>query len=38
VERELTALIEELGKEALSENGDWILLHRDRPLDVPHGR
>jgi hypothetical protein len=25
-----------LGKEALGENGDWVLLHRERPLDVPH--
>jgi hypothetical protein len=24
-----------LGKEALAENGDWVLLHRERPLDVP---
>ncbi len=29
-------LIEELGKEALVENGDWILLHRERPVDPPH--
>lgn len=29
-------LIEELGKEALEENGDWVLLHRERPLEVPH--
>ncbi len=25
----------ELGREALAENGDWLLLHRDRPLEVP---
>ena len=25
-----------LGQEALSENGDWVLLHRDRPVDFPH--
>jgi hypothetical protein len=30
-----TALIEELGKEALVENGDWVLLHRERPLQLP---
>jgi hypothetical protein len=30
-----SALIEELGKEALVENGDWVLLHRERPLQVP---
>jgi hypothetical protein len=29
-------LIEELGKEALVENGDWVLIHRERPLDPPH--
>lgn len=28
-------LIEELGKEALAENGDWLLLHRARPMEVP---
>ncbi len=27
----------ELGKEALSENGDWLLTHRDRPIEVPKG-
>jgi hypothetical protein len=32
---EAPALIEELGKEALVENGDWVLLHRERPLQVP---
>lgn len=30
------ALIAELGKEALAENGDWVLLHRERPLEPPH--
>lgn len=25
-----------LGQEALSENGDWVLLHRERPLELPH--
>jgi hypothetical protein len=29
-------LIEELGREALAENGDWVILHRERPLEVPH--
>jgi hypothetical protein len=28
-------LILQLGREALAENGDWLLLHRDRPLEVP---
>lgn len=34
---EATEFIVELGKEALSENGDWMLLHRERPLEVPKG-
>lgn len=29
-------LLRELGGEALEENGDWVILHRDRPLEVPH--
>jgi len=29
-------LIRALGREALAENGDWVLLHRERPLEVPH--
>jgi hypothetical protein len=29
-------LLKELGAEALEENGDWVLLHRERPLEVPH--
>ncbi|MDP4199976.1 MAG: hypothetical protein Q8922_07250 [Bacteroidota bacterium] len=29
--------IAELGREALTENGDWILTHRERPLEVPKG-
>jgi hypothetical protein len=28
-------LLRELGREALRENGDWVLLHRERPLEVP---
>jgi hypothetical protein len=28
-------LLLELGKEALAENGDWVLLHRERPMEVP---
>jgi len=28
--------IYELGKQALAENGDWVLLHRERPVEVPH--
>jgi hypothetical protein len=26
--------LKNLGKDALQENGDWLLLHRDRPLEV----
>jgi hypothetical protein len=29
------AVIHELGVEALAENADWVLLHRDRPVSVP---
>ena len=31
------ALLTELGIEALSENGDWLILHRERPLEMPRG-
>ena len=34
---EARAIIKELGKEALTENGEWVLLHRERPLEVPEG-
>lgn len=30
-------LIAHLGEEALRENGDWVLLHRARPIGVPKG-
>ncbi len=30
-------VIRELGEEALAENGDWVLLHRTRPITVPMG-
>lgn len=30
-------IIMDLGKEALIENGDWLLLHRERPMEVPVG-
>jgi hypothetical protein len=33
---EARALLRELGEEALEENGDWVLLHRERPLEIPH--
>ena len=25
-----------LGREALAENGDWLIIHRERPVEVPH--
>ena len=33
--RRVRDLLLDLGKEALTENGDWTLLHRERPLEVP---
>lgn len=30
-------IIMELAKDALLENGDWLLLHRSRPLEIPKG-
>lgn len=30
-----TALMRELGKEAVYENADWLLMHRSRPLEAP---
>jgi hypothetical protein len=32
---EIEAVLVELGREALEENADWVMLHRDRPLAVP---
>lgn len=26
-----------IGREALAENGDWLLIHRERPVKVPLG-
>ncbi len=31
------AVISAAGKEALAENGDWVLMYRERPIDVPQG-
>jgi hypothetical protein len=28
-------VVRELGRETLAENGEWLLLHRQRPLEVP---
>lgn len=33
-EDELQMLIWELGRDALTENGDWVLLHRERPMEL----
>jgi hypothetical protein len=33
----LIALLRELGREALMENGDWVLLQRERPIVLPKG-
>ena len=30
-------LILDLGKEALEENGDWVMIHRERTADVYKG-
>jgi hypothetical protein len=30
-------VLQDLGEEALIENGDWLLLHRERPMEVPMG-
>ncbi|MGE0407154.1 MAG: hypothetical protein AB7O65_12725 [Candidatus Korobacteraceae bacterium] len=32
-----TALVRELGIEALEDSADWLILHRERPIEVPHG-
>ncbi len=29
-------LLDALGKEALAENGEWVLMHRERPVEMPH--
>lgn len=34
---EAAALVRVLGIEALDENGDWLTLHRERPLEIPAG-
>ena len=28
-------LVYELGVEGLAEHGDWVLLHRERPIELP---
>ncbi len=32
---EALELMLELGKEALEEQGDWLMLHRERPIELP---
>lgn len=32
---EAEAILTDLGKEALAEHADWVVLHRARPLEVP---
>lgn len=34
IQKKARRVYEELGREALHENGEWLLIHRDRPLDV----
>jgi hypothetical protein len=29
------SVLGELGREALEENADWVMLHRDRPIELP---
>jgi len=31
------SIIYRLGREALVENSDWLLMHRERPVEVPKG-
>lgn len=31
----VVVLLRDVGKEALAENGDWVLMHRERPVEVP---
>jgi len=33
----VTALVRELGLEALEDGAEWLILHRERPLELPHG-
>ena len=36
-QKEAREIIWELAHEALVENGDWLLLHRSRPMEIPRG-
>jgi len=33
--RRVRDVLQTLGQEALTESGDWVLLHRERPLELP---
>ncbi len=33
--RELEQLLQQLGREVLAENAEWVTLHRDRPISTP---
>lgn len=35
--KEAEKVLIEIGKEALTENGDWLMLQRSRPLEMPIG-
>jgi len=35
--RRIGSLLAALGREALAENGDWVLLHRERHVEPPTG-
>lgn len=37
IQQERLSILHELGRHALEENGDWVTLHRERPLEVPFG-
>jgi predicted membrane channel-forming protein YqfA (hemolysin III family) len=34
-QRRAQLVLSELGREALAEHGDWLLLHRERPMELP---
>ncbi len=34
-DEEARVIIRELGEEALAENGDWVIMHRERKVEVP---
>ena len=36
-EERARVLLRDTGVNALEENGDWVMLHRERPLEIPAG-